>query len=145
MPGPPTLTTPNDSLISSHTSTQLCNIVSVSYNGMPQIHLRQLPLPSNTPIPRPTPLTFQNDFRIQSAILPQYTFQAYRPTHRPTNRWDRRQFNNISTYYALLMESDALIIYTSLSFDNKDPDLYSLANPVFVLHRVRKKMGPIMF
>jgi len=42
---------------------------------------------SNTPIPRPTPLTIPNGIRIQSAILPQYI-----------DRWDRRQVYAISAY-----------------------------------------------
>ena len=41
--------------------------------------------PSNTPIPRSIPLTISNGIRIQSAVLPQYTFQ----TDRLTDRWDR--------------------------------------------------------
>ena len=36
--------------------------------------------PSNTPIPRPTPLTVPNGIRIQSVVLPQYTFRTYQPT-----------------------------------------------------------------
>jgi len=35
--------------------------------------------PSNTTIPRPTPLTIPNGIRIQSAMLPQYTFRTHRP------------------------------------------------------------------
>ena len=41
--------------------------------------------PSNTPIPRPTPLTTPNGARIYSAILPQYTFQTERATNRLTD------------------------------------------------------------
>ena len=53
---------------------------------------------SNTPVPRPTPLTILNGIRIQSVVLPQYTFQTDRQTDRPTNTWARRQFYSISTY-----------------------------------------------
>ena len=42
--------------------------------------------PSNTPIPRPTPLNNPNGIRIHSAILPQYTFRTDRQTDRPTGR-----------------------------------------------------------
>jgi len=59
-------------------------------------------LPPNTPIPRPTPLTIPNGIRIQLAVLPQYTFWGHRPidrlTHKPTDRWDRRQLDSMSTY-----------------------------------------------
>jgi len=51
--------------------------------------------PSNTPIPRPTnprptPITTPNGIWIHSAILPQYTFQTDRPTHRATEGIDDR-------------------------------------------------------
>jgi len=46
MPGSTPLTTPNDSLISSCTSAQLCNKVLIGYNGMPQIHPKTAPCPS---------------------------------------------------------------------------------------------------
>jgi len=36
--------------------------------------------PSNTPIFRPTPLTTPNGIRIQSAVLPQYTFRTHTQT-----------------------------------------------------------------
>jgi len=45
--------------------------------------------PSNTPIPRPIPLTIPNGILIQSAVLLQYTFQSDR--HTWTNRWARQQ------------------------------------------------------
>jgi len=48
--------------------------------------LRRSPPPSNTPVPRPTPLTTPNGIRIQSAVLPQYTFRTDRPTDRPTDK-----------------------------------------------------------
>ena len=44
MPWPTPLTTPNDSSIGSHTSTQPCNKVSISYNGMPKF-TPKMPLP----------------------------------------------------------------------------------------------------
>jgi len=41
--------------------------------------------PSNTPMPRPTPLTRVNGIRIQSAVLPQYPFRTDRHAHRLTD------------------------------------------------------------
>ena len=43
--------------------------------------LRRSPPPSNTPIPRLTPLTTPNGIQICSAVLPQYTFRTDRHTH----------------------------------------------------------------
>ena len=40
------------------------------------------PLPSNTSIPQLTPFTTPNGIRIQSAVLPQYTFRTDRQTDR---------------------------------------------------------------
>ena len=60
----------------------------IGYNGTPQIHHQNCPspstitTPSNTPIPRPTPFTIPNGIRIQSAVLPQYTFRTDRQTDR---------------------------------------------------------------
>jgi len=68
--------------------------------------------PSNTPISPPTPLTIPNDIRIQLAVLPQYTFRIDRQTHGPTDRWDRWQTSTMNAY-ALLIESDALIMFKS--------------------------------
>jgi len=55
--------------------------------GTTQIHLKTAHSPStiisNTPIPWPTPLNIPNGIQIQSAILPQYTFQTHTHTHRP--------------------------------------------------------------
>jgi len=48
--------------------------------------LRRSPLPSNTPIAQPTPLTIPHGIHIKSAILPQYTFLADRQTNTYTNR-----------------------------------------------------------
>jgi len=78
--------------------------VPIGYNGTFQIHpklpllLRRSPPPSNTPIPRPTPLTITNGTRIQLAVLPQYTFRTDRQTQTQTNRWARRQVDSISAY-----------------------------------------------
>ena len=58
--------------------------------------------PSNTAIPRPTPLTIPNGIRIHSAVLPQYTFQ----TDRQTDRWSMRETCTNSAY--ALIGSDAL-------------------------------------
>jgi len=65
--------------------------VNLGRAALPQIHppklplsLRRSPLPSNTPIPRPTPLTTWNGIRIRSAILSQYTFLTDRQTDRLT-------------------------------------------------------------
>jgi len=66
---------------------------------MPHIYLQNCPfplddlyLPSNAPIPRPTPLTIPNGIQIQSAILPQYTLQTDQQSNRRTDRltdtWD---------------------------------------------------------
>jgi len=63
--------------------------------------------PSSTPIPRPILLITPNGIRIQSAVLPQYTFRS----DRQTDRWDRLQLCNKSAYaHALWIVSDALII-----------------------------------
>jgi len=64
--------------------------------------LRSRKPPSNIPIPRPTPLTIPNGIRIQSAVLPQYTFRRDTQTdrHTQTDRWARRQVSKISDNYA---------------------------------------------
>jgi len=68
-----------------------CITIPIGYNRMLQIHqsptktapsLRRSPPPSNTLIPRPTPLTTPNGIGIQSAVLPQYTFWTDRQTGR---------------------------------------------------------------
>ena len=50
---------------------------------------------SNTPIPRPNPLTTPNGIWIQSTVLPQYALRTDSPTEwltdRPIDRWARRQ------------------------------------------------------
>jgi len=70
--------------------------------------LRRSPPSSNTPIPRPTPLTTPNGIWIHSAVLPQYTFRTHIQTDTQTERWDKRQVYANSAY-ALLIVSDALI------------------------------------
>jgi len=90
----PPLTTPNDILIRSCTSTQLCNKgpIAIGYNGTPQFTPKTAPststitIPSNTPFTRWTPLTTPNSIRIQSAILPQYTLWTDRQRDRQTDR-----------------------------------------------------------
>jgi len=58
---------------------------------MPHTHpklpltFRRSPPISNTPDPRPTPLTTRNGIQIQSAVLPQYTFR--RDRDRYTGHW----------------------------------------------------------
>ena len=60
--------------------------------------------PSDTPIPRPTPLTTPNGIRIHSAVLPQYILR----TDRQIDRWSRRMFHNMSHLNSLyLIESAA--------------------------------------
>jgi len=65
-------------------------------------------------MPGPIPLTIANGIWIQSAVLPQYTFQTDRQTrtHTQSNRWTRRQVNSISAYarYIYTSQSDVLII-----------------------------------
>jgi len=64
---------------------------------MPKFTPKKLPLPfrhyhpSNTPIPRPIPITISNGIRIQSAVLPQYTFRTHTVTDWPTDRPTDRQ------------------------------------------------------
>jgi len=82
---------------------------------------RKLPLPVDDhhlihpSLDRP-PLTTPNGIRIQSAVLPQYTFR----THRQTDRWDRRQTCTKSAYaHARLTESDALTTVLMISYHIK--------------------------
>ena len=79
MPGPTTLTTPNKSSISSHTSTQLCNKVPIGYTGTPQIH------PENCPIP------FDNCHLYLTPIIRLIT------TYHPKRHWD--PLNNFATIH----------------------------------------------
>jgi len=77
------------------TLAQLCNIVPIGYNWMPQIY------PQNCPFLFGdhhlylihlslywSPLTIPNGIQIHSAVLPQYTFR----TDRLADMWDRRKF-----------------------------------------------------
>jgi len=75
----------------------------IGYNGTLQIHPQNCPFPflrspppSNTPIPRQTPLTIPNGIRIQLAILPQYTFRTDRQTDKPVGLSQ----NSVETLYA---------------------------------------------
>jgi len=52
------------------------------------ILLRRSPPPSNLPIPQAIPLTTLNGIRIQSAVLPRYTFQTDAQTNKQTDTWD---------------------------------------------------------
>jgi len=56
---------------------------------------------SNTHIPQLTPLTTPKSIRIQSVILPQYTFWTDRETHRQTDSWSGQQASKNSTYTVL--------------------------------------------
>jgi len=71
-------------------------------SGMPHIYPKTAPspsticTPSNTPIPRPTPLTTSNGIQIQSAVFPKYTFGT--DTDRQTDTWDKRQVHSKAAY-----------------------------------------------
>jgi len=106
---PTSVITPNNSSIGSRTTAQLCNKFLTPKTAP---SLRWSPLPFNTPILRLTPLTIPNGRWIQSAILPQYTFWTDRLTNWSTDWWDKWQTWTMGVY-ALLIESDALIIITS--------------------------------
>ena len=60
--------------------------------------LRWSPPPSSTPIPQPSPLTISNEIRIQSVVLPQYTFWTVTQTDTHTDRSDKWQVYTISAY-----------------------------------------------
>jgi len=47
IPPPTNLSSPNDSVVSSCTSTQLCNKVPIGFNGTPQIQPQNCPFPFN--------------------------------------------------------------------------------------------------
>ena len=116
--GPIPLTTPNNSSIGSHISTQLHNKGPIGYNGTPEIHPQNCPFlstittPSNTPISWPTPFNIPNGIQIQSAVLPQYTFRTHRHTDRPTHETDDR-FTSLALTLATLIDSDALTTTTT--------------------------------
>ena len=63
------------------------------------------PSPSNTPIPRLTPLTTPNGIQIQLVVLPQYTLQTDRQTDRPSDGLCDKSVPTAA--YALLYYSDA--------------------------------------
>jgi len=80
--------------------------VAAPHGGRPQFtpkcapSLRRSQPSSNAAIPQPTPLTNPNGIRIQSAILPQYTFRADRQTDRPTlGIGDRSVIRALTLYY----------------------------------------------
>jgi len=60
---------------------QTCSVISIIFYCCsvmtPANHVA-----SNTPIPRPTPLTTPNCIRIQSAVLPQFTFADRQMGHQ---------------------------------------------------------------
>jgi len=118
---PTTLPTANKSLIGSCTSAQLCNsphwLQWGALNWPPKLGvnlghllpLRQSATPSNTPIPRVTPLIIPNSIWIHSVVLPQYIFRTDRQTDRTTDslcEWLIR----IRRMLAILIKSDALIV-----------------------------------
>jgi len=96
--------------LSQNYATEVPLVTMGRHKFTPKTSLWRSPPPSNTPILRPTPLIIPNGIRIQSAILPQYTFQTDRQTDRPTDRptdrhthtqtdrWARRQVYTISAY-----------------------------------------------
>jgi len=91
MPGPTPLTTPNDnwsvdSLLHSYaTKSPLVTMERLKFTPKTAPSLSTITTPSDTPIPRLTPLTIQNGIRFHSAVLSQYTFRKDRPTDRPTH------------------------------------------------------------
>jgi len=99
---------------------QLRNKVPVVTMGRPQFHpktslsLRRSPPLSNTPIPRPTPLTIPTTSGSDQPFCHStLSGQTDRQTHRQTDRWARRQVSKISAY-AHLIESDALTVHYAL-------------------------------
>jgi len=86
--------------------------------------------PSNTPTPRPTPLTSRNGTQIiQSAVLPQYT--PDRPTDRQT---DRQMGMTTSLYQHRLRSTDC--IATQLYWAARNCDIlsysFSLSSQIFI-------------
>jgi len=79
------------------------NVIQTSENKNPKTFpfLGACGPPSNTPIPRLTPLTTPNSIWIQSAILPQYTFQTDRHTDRLTDGISNRSVRRALTLYYL--------------------------------------------
>jgi len=86
-------TSPPQSILGKARRSRTTTQQSIGYNrtspNSPQELLlplwRSLP-PSNTAIPRPTPLTTLNNIRIQSVIFPQNSFRTDRQTDRHTTR-----------------------------------------------------------
>jgi len=108
IPGPITLTTPNDSSISSRISTQLCNKVPTGYNGMLQIHPKKPTFPFDNQQPHLIHLSLNRPH-----LPPQMTFGSIQlfwhstfsnwQTQRQTDRWSSRQ-----------VSKNILIIHTHL-------------------------------
>ena len=88
MPWPTPLTMPNDISIGSRTVTHQCNKGPICYNGMHRIHPHNCPVPFDDHQPHliHSSLDRPHCIQIQSAVLPQYTFQTNRQTDRQTNR-----------------------------------------------------------
>jgi len=88
-------------------------------NSPPKLSLplQWSPTPSNTAIPQPTPLTTLNNIRIQSVILPHYTFWTVRQTdspthththtHKPTDGISNRSIPTALTLYSIARERHA--------------------------------------
>jgi len=111
MPGPTPLITSYDSSIALRTSTQRRNEIPIGYNETPQIH------PPNCPFPFDD--HHQNlihPYQARPHSPPQTASRSNQPcchySHVQTNKWDWRMFSNMSALLAILIESDALIIYS---------------------------------
>ena len=112
----PPLTTPNDSSISSRTSTQLCNKVPTAYNGMPQIHAQNCSYPfdnyhSNSIHPSfnwPYSLSQKASGSNQPFCRSSLSDQTDRQTDRLTDEIDNSSIPCVLTL-AILIESNALI------------------------------------
>ena len=132
----------DDSSIAARTSAQLCNKITVGYNGTPEIHLKTAPspltitTPSNTPSRRPTLLTILKGIRIQSSVLPQYTFQTDRQKHTQTNRWARRQVRNKNAYAHYISDALTTLKYYNAHIEPKCKLLFKPSqNPQFTVTR----------
>jgi len=115
MPGVTPLTTRNDSSIAAHTSAQLRNKVPIGYNGMPQIHPENCPFPFDDNHPHLIHISLDqphSSSQMASGFNQPFCQNILCDlTHRPKDRWSRRMFRNISAPLAMLIESDALIIW----------------------------------